>query len=433
MKKKIGFVGLGKLGLPVSLAIEAKGYQISGYDISKSVKNIIYKKKYPYQEKYVNDLLKNTKIKIEPLKEVVLNSELIFLAVQTPHHKKYEGITRIPKTRKDFDYKYLISSIKSIINIIKKNKKKKIHLTVISTVLPKTFDEKILPIIKPFKKNISVAYNPFFIAMGSVIDDFLNSEFILFGSDNNLTIQKFKKFYSTINSSSFFSTTIQNAELIKVLYNTFISTKIAFINNAMELCHKIPNTNIDVISNALSLGSKRIISNMYLKGGMGDGGSCHPRDNIALSYLSKKLKNKFNFFDFIMKQRELSTEWLSDLIKKNSKGRKIIILGKAFKANTNMVEGSPSILLANLLNEKKIKSFTWDPYIDKITYKKFLIKNKIDKNKKLFFIATAHNAFFNFKFDRNSKVIDPWGIIRNNQADNLISLGRDRYATENIT
>ena len=124
MKKKIGFVGLGKLGLPVSLAIEAKGYQISGYDISNNVKDIIYKKKYPYQEKYVNDLLKNTKIKIEPLKEVILKSELIFLAVQTPHHKKYEGITRIPKTRKDFDYKYLISSIKSIINIIKKNKKK---------------------------------------------------------------------------------------------------------------------------------------------------------------------------------------------------------------------------------------------------------------------------------------------------------------------
>ena len=416
----------------MSLAIEAKGYQISAYDISPKVNEIISKKKYPYQEKYVNDLLQNSNISIEPLKNVVLNSELIFLAVQTPHHKKYEGVTRIPKTRKDFDYKYLISSIKSIIAIIKKNKNKKIHLTIISTVLPKTFDEKILPLIKPYRKNISIAYNPFFIAMGSVIDDFLNSEFILFGSDNNLTIKKFKKFYSTINSSSFFSTTIQNAELIKVLYNTFISTKIAFINNAMELCHKIPNTNIDVISNALSLGNKRIISNMYLKGGMGDGGSCHPRDNIALSYLSKKLNNKFNFFDFIMKQREASTEWLANLIHKNSKGRKILILGKAFKANTNMIDGSPSILLSNLLKEKKIKSFSWDPYTDEISYKKFLIKNNLVNHKKIFFIATAHNKFIDFKFEKNSTVIDPWGIIGKNQVDDLISLGRNIYNNENF-
>ena len=424
MKKKIGFVGLGKLGLPVSLAIEAKGYKILGYDISKKVNDIILKKKYPYQEKYVDELLKNTKIKIETLNDVILKSELVFLAVQTPHHKKYEGITRIPETRKDFDYKYLISSIKNIIKIIKKNKKKKIHLTIISTVLPKTFDEKILPLIRPYRENISIAYNPFFIAMGSVIDDFLNSEFILFGSDSSITTKKYKKFYSTINSSSFFSTTIQNAELIKVLYNTFISTKISFINNAMELCHKIPNTNIDVISNALSLGSKRIISNMYLKGGMGDGGSCHPRDNIALSYLSNKLKNKFNFFDFIMKQREFSTEWLSQLIKQNSKGRKVIILGKAFKANTNMVDGSPSVLLSNLLKEKKIKSYSWDPHIDEISYEKFLIQNKILNHKKLFFIATAHNKFIDFKFDKDSKVLDPWGHIGKNQAADLISLGR---------
>ena len=217
-----------------------------------------------------------------------------------------------------------------------------------------------------------------------------------------------------------------------MLYNTFISTKIAFINNAMELCHKIPNTNIYVISNALYLGNKKININMYLKGGMGDGGSCHPRDNIALSYLSKKLNNKFNFFDFIMKQREASTEWLANLIHKNSKGRKILILGKAFKANTNMIDGSPSILLSNLLKEKKIKSFSWDPYTDEISYKKFLIKNNLVNHKKIFFIATAHNKFIDFKFEKNSTVIDPWGIIGKNQVDDLISLGRNIYNNENF-
>jgi UDPglucose 6-dehydrogenase len=171
---------------------------------------------------------------------------------------------------------------------------------------------------------------------------------------------------------------------------------------------------------------------MYLKGGMGDGGSCHPRDNIALSYLSKKLKNKLNFFDFIMKQREASTEWLVNLIHQHAKGRKIVILGKAFKANTNMIDGSPSVLLSNLLKEEKIKSFTWDPHIDTISYKQFLVKNNIINHKKLFFIATAHHKFINFKFEKNSKVLDPWGLIGNNQADTLISLGRNINVNDNI-
>ncbi|MDC3031049.1 nucleotide sugar dehydrogenase [Candidatus Pelagibacter sp.] len=431
MVRKIGFVGLGKLGLPVSLAIEAKGYKVIGFDISPSIKKILLEKKYPYQEKYVNNLLKKTKLEVHTLEKTILETDIVFLAVQTPHNKKYEGITRIPNTRKDFDYNYLISSIKNIIKIIKKHKKKKIYLSIISTVLPKTFDEKILPLIKPYRKNISISYNPFFIAMGTVIDDFLNSEFILFGSDDFKSSQKFKKFYSTLNSSHFFSTTIQNAELIKVLYNTFISTKLAFINNAMEICSKIPNTNIDVITNALSLGNKRIISNMYLKGGMGDGGSCHPRDNIALSYLSNKLKNKFNFFDLIMKQRESSTEWLAELIKKHSKNKTIIILGRAFKANTNMTDGSPGILLINLLKEKKINCYSWDPYVDKIKYKEFLRKNNIVKNKKIYFIATAHTDFINFTFENECKVIDPWGMIKKNQVKNLISIGRD-INNENI-
>ena len=121
--------------------------------------------------------------------------------------------------------------------------------------------------------------------MGTTIDDFLYPEIILFGSENKFVSQKAQSFYRTLTSSPFFETTIENAELIKVVYNTFISTKIAYINSIAEMCHRLPNTSIDEVSRALSLSTKRIISSSYMKGGMGDGGGCHPRDNLSLIHI----------------------------------------------------------------------------------------------------------------------------------------------------
>jgi UDPglucose 6-dehydrogenase len=234
---------------------------------------------------------------------------------------------------------------------------------IISTVLPGTIRQKIKPLIGLHTK---LCYNPFFIAMGTTMKDFLEPEFILFGVDDAEAAKKTENFYRTINNSIFYKTTIENAELIKVCYNTYISTKIAFINTIMEMCHKLPGTNIDDVSNALALGSRRLMSSAYLKGGMGDGGGCHPRDNIALSWLAKKLKISFDFFEKIMIQREKQTEWYVKLIKKlKKKNDKIYILGKSFKPETNITIGSPSLLLFNLLNKKNEKIIIYDPYIDR--------------------------------------------------------------------
>ena len=125
--------------------------------------------------------------------------------------------------------------------------------------------------------------------MGTTIENFLFSEMI-YGTQKKESRSKLVRFYKTINNAPIFKTNIENAELIKVIYNTFISTKISFINSVMETCHSLPNTNVDEVSKALSLCTDRIISTKYMFGGMGDGGGCHPRDNIALSWFSKKIK-----------------------------------------------------------------------------------------------------------------------------------------------
>ena len=111
---KVGFVGLGTLGLPVALAVESKGHKVYGFDIKEEIYDQIKNRKIDYKEKHANELLKKTKIQILELSKLIKNSDIIFVPIQTPHDKKYEGISDIPKTRKDFDYRYLKNGIKMI-------------------------------------------------------------------------------------------------------------------------------------------------------------------------------------------------------------------------------------------------------------------------------------------------------------------------------
>jgi len=418
---KVGFLGLGKLGLPVALAIESKGHYVCGTDISKKTIENINEKKIEYKEIWVDEYLKNSKLDIFDIDGVVKNSDIIFVPIQTPHEEKYEGITRIPKERADFDYQFLIDGMKNLSASIDKIGKDKIVI-IISTVLPGTIRSKIKPLLSD---KIKLCYNPFFIAMGSTMRDFLHPEFVLFGVDDLNAYKVCKEFYKSITSAPLYDTTIENAELIKVAYNTMISTKIAFSNTLMELCHKLPNTNVDDVTNALKLANRRLISGYYMDGGMGDGGGCHPRDNIAMSYLSNQLNISHNWFEHIMKQRENQTDWLADLIIENSNNLKINILGKSFKAESNLTLGSPSILLKNILEEKRIRVKIWDPIIDK----KFEFYKKEyfwDSEPQLFFIGTKHEEFNKFPFYPGSVVIDPWRYLSVNKNIKLIRVGDNK-------
>ena len=418
----IGFIGLGKLGLPCALAVESRGHKVVGYDPSEQVKDIIDTKKLQYQEIWAQEHLDKSKIEIKSVEEVVGESEIIFVPIQTPHGEQFEGTTRIPDEREDFDYSYLKKGIKDLSEEIWYQQVKKVVI-IISTVLPGTIRREIKPLIEsnPYFK---LCYNPFFIAMGTTMRDFLSPEIVLFGVDDNWASKKAKKFYRTLHHSPFYDTTLENAELIKVIYNTFISTKIAFVNTVMEMCHYLPNTNVDDVTNALKMCDDRIISYKYLSGGMGDGGGCHPRDNIALSWLSDKLGLSFNWFDNIMKQREKQTDWLVDLIEETSfkykgcvDGYPIKILGKSFKPETNITTGSPSILLKNILEERGHTQVSmWDPYIDDS-------ENDSQQEPMIYFIGTKHPDFTTYSYNQGSIIIDPWRYIPNIDNCEVVLIG----------
>jgi UDPglucose 6-dehydrogenase len=414
MKEKIGFIGLGKLGLPVAMAISSKGYDVSGYDINPNVENYINDKQIPYQEVRMDELFRDFTVKFSDFKSVVKNSDIVFVPVQTPHDQLYEGITRIPETRVDFNYDALVSALTNISKVVDESDEDKI-VVIISTVLPGTIEKYIKPILSD---RIKLCYNPFFIAMGTTINDFLDPEFVLLGVDDKFAAEKVIDFYSTIHNKRVFQTSVKNAELIKVAYNTFIGMKIVYANTMMEICQKT-GCDVDQIIDAISLSDQRLISGKYLRGGMGDGGGCHPRDNIAMSWLSRELNLSHDFFNDLMLAREDQTEWLANECLKHE--RKIYILGKSFKPETNITTGSPSILLHNILKERTELVEIMDPHIDG----KDLFEREFDliDGENVFFIGTQHDLFRSLKFPKNSIVIDPFRYMPDQENSKLIKIG----------
>ena len=410
----IGFVGLGKLGLPCALAIDAVDeHSVKGYDPDERIQDYLNKGEIPYREEGTEELLKKHNISFTNLKEVIESSEIIFVPIQTPHDPLYDGVTRLPETRIDFDYSYLVEGLKQISKVLDDLQEERI-VVVISTVLPGTIESQIKPILS---KYVRLCYNPFFIAMGTTINDFLNPEFVLMGIDDKDAAEKLKLFYKTLHDKEVFECTLDEAELIKVSYNTFITMKICLANTVAEMSHKLNNINSDIVMDALKLANQRLISDKYLNGGMGDGGGCHPRDNIALSWLSQKVDLSYDWYENLMISREKHTEWLAELTIQKSieKQMEIFILGKSFKKETNLTNGSPAYLLKNLIEEKNHKTKIYDPFID----------NQVEEfnDPSVFFIATNHEVFKDINFPAGSVVIDPWRMIDEQERVELISIG----------
>lgn len=312
---KIGFVGLGKLGLPCAVAIESKGHQVIGYDKNPNIKDYIKKGEIPYREKGM-EILKKSKIKVESLETVVEQSDIVFVAVQTPHDPLYEGQYPMPKTTKDFNYSYLKKAVKDISHIISEMNRD-VVVCIISTVLPGTMDKKILPLIKNVP-GMKIVYNPFFIAMGTTIDDFLNPEFVLIGVHDKPAADLLQVFYkSVVNDPLFKIMDIRSAEATKVLYNTYITQKIVFANAVGELCEATGADANSVIS-AITSGNRRIISSMYMQPGMGDGGGCLTPGQEIITYKGIKNIEDVEIGDFVLTDKGRFKEVISIFERKYS-------------------------------------------------------------------------------------------------------------------
>lgn len=402
----IGFVGLGKLGFPVALAVESKGMKVWATDPDPSgrIGHDLTMGRLSYKEDGADALLPGSKIALSSLQSVVRQSDLILVPVQTPHDQRYEGTTSLPTDRKDFDYTFLIKAVTELnAEIVRLGKPKTV--AIISTVLPGTIEREIKPLLSPLFK---LCYNPFFIAMGSTIRDFTDPEFVLLGVDDPEAAAVMTQFYATIHGQPVFRTSIKNAELIKVCYNTYISLKIAYANTVMEISHKV-GADCDQVIDAISLADRRLMSPAYLRGGMGDGGACHPRDNIAMSWLARKLGLSCDLFETAMVARQSQTEWLASLIYQKAALTKlpVVLYGESFKENSNITTGSPALLLSHILDSFEVKHTILDPFTKPAV-------THLIRPAEVAFISTKHKAWQIVHFGAGSVVIDPFRYLHTN-------------------
>jgi len=395
----IGFIGLGKLGLPCAEEMATK-HNVFGYDIYPRTSN---------------------SVKIcDSVKEVCESADIIFLAVQTPHDKKYDGSEPICHLEnKDFDY----TVVKEILTELNEHLTKDKLVTLISTVLPGTTRREFMPLVK----NYRFIYNPYLIAMGSVRWDMVNPEMVIIGTEDGSTTGDAQilidQVYAPImkNDPQYHVGTWDEAESIKIFYNTFISTKVGLANMIQDVALKNGNIDVDVVTNALQGATMRITGPKYMKAGMGDAGPCHPRDNIALRYLAERLDLGYDLFNAIMSAREIQAENLAKFLVAHAKLKQsdIIIHGKAYKPDVEYIDGSYSTLVGYYVEQH----YKTPIYVDPLTEETNLEKvNGV--------VLLAHNAQVTYgytgtKFERKlycelesgSIVVDPWREFQTTRDD----------------
>ena len=402
---EVGFIGIGKLGMACAETMASK-HTVTGYDI------------YPRS---------STKIKIATqLEDAVLGKDLVFIAVQTPHDPVYGGDQPITHLKnKDFDYTIVNDVLRQVNAVATPDQ----LVVLISTVLPGTTRREL-------KNNITNArfiYNPYLIAMGSVEWDMVNPEMVIIGTEDGSETGDAKlltDFYNTLmeNDPRYVVGTWDEAECIKVFYNTFISAKIGIVNMIQDVAVKQGNINVDVVTKALADSTMRIMGPKYMTAGMGDAGPCHPRDNIALRYLAENLDLGYDMFDTIMKAREIQAKNMARYIYDNRGGLPVYIHGKAYKPGVAYLEGSYSLLIGYYLNQMGIVP----EYIDPLTEE----RNPVSVRG---CILLAHNQQITYgyagvdseqklycEFEDGSIVIDPWRKFATPKNIKVIHYGNTR-------
>jgi len=356
---KIGIIGTGFVGLSLAAVLGSLKFKVLAIDSDLEKIKKIKEGITPFYEPDLEPLLKKGLDYLEvssSIEKGVNECDFIFICVGTPIGKNGEiDLSNIKKVAKKIGMSLVISKNNPII-IIK------------STVVPGT-NQIIKNLItknsrKTPGKHFGLVSNPEFLREGKAIEDTLKPHILVIGGENKVDVNKVKKMYKKIFPKNIptITTNPQTAEMIKYANNSFLATKISFINQISNICQSIPGTNIDDISKAIGIDPR--IGNQFLNAGPGFGGSCLPKDLQALISFSKQIGTSSIFLKAIQKTNNLQVENLLNMIKEmltNLKDRKITILGLSFKENTDDIRESVSIKLIKKLISNKSKIIVHDP------------------------------------------------------------------------
>ena len=353
---KLCMIGTGYVGLVSGACFSDLGNSVICVD--KDTKKIDNLKKgiMPIYEPGLDELVKKNhmsgKLKFTSnLKESVIKSDIIFICVGTPTKRNSNAadLTQIYKLAKEIS-KYV----------------KKFKIIIAKSTVPVTTSDKIEKIIskKVSKKLFAIVSNPEFLREGEAIRDFNYPDRVVIGTDNLRANKILKTLYSPLISkgATYFHTSRRAAELIKYSSNSFLATKITFINEISNLCEKI-NVNVEDI--AIGMGLDKRIGSRFLRAGPAYGGSCFPKDTRAITSTADKYNINLSLIKSVIKSNENRSNVLlkrvSKILKNKFKNKLVCFLGVTFKSNTDDMRESASLKMIPFLSKKGIKIRYFDP------------------------------------------------------------------------
>ncbi|HEY3541218.1 MAG TPA: nucleotide sugar dehydrogenase [Gaiellaceae bacterium] len=356
--KTLTVVGLGKLGSPMVACLASKGFDVIGVDVDEQKVATIGDGHAPVFEPQLGELLAENRERISATTDLgaaVLQSDLTFIVVATPSDENG-----------GFSLKWVLPACETIGAALAE--KDGFHTVVLtSTVMPGSTEAEVVPALerasgKTCGVDFGVCYSPEFIALGSVIRDFLHPDFLLVGESDDRAGAMLEALYRRVveTDAPVARMSFVNAELAKLSVNTFVTTKIAYANMLARMCERLPGADVDVVTDAIGLDTR--IGRKYLRGAISYGGPCFPRDNVALATLARELGAPAFVAEATDSANRDGIERLADLAETRiPDGGTVAVLGLSYKPNTDVVEEAPGMLLVRALARRGVDVVAYDP------------------------------------------------------------------------
>jgi UDPglucose 6-dehydrogenase len=358
MVQSISVVGLGKLGSPLAACFAARGFDVHAVDADAQKIDAINRGVPPVHEPGLAELLRESKGRLKASRDTekaLRDTGATFIVVGTPSEP--DG---------GFSLRNVLPVCEAIGRVLRG--KQGFHLVVLtSTVMPGSTGSDVKAALerssgKRCGEDFGLCYSPEFIALGTVIRDFYFPDFLLIGESDPRSGEMLAEIYGRVckNSPKIARMNFINAEITKLAVNTFITTKISYANMLARLCERLPEADVNVITDALGLDTR--IGPKYLKGAVSYGGPCFPRDNRAFAALATQAGAFSDLAEATDRFNRAQIKWLADLVRRHFSGvGSIGILGLTYKPDTDVVVESFGLLLAQELSAAGLSVVAYDP------------------------------------------------------------------------
>lgn len=356
-RPRLSVIGLGKLGSPMAACFAARGFEVVGVDVNEQFVEAINDGRAPVFEPQLQEMIDEGRERLRATTDTraaVAETDVTFMIVPTPSGE--DGT---------FSIEFVLEACEHVGAGLRD--KEGYHVVVLtSTVMPGATEGPVREALesasgKQMGRDFGLIYSPEFIALGSVVHDFLNPDFLLVGESDERAGDTIERIYAQTvdNDAPHARMNFVNAELAKISVNTYVTTKITFANMIARICERLPGADVDVVADALGRDTR--IGRKYLTGAIAYGGPCFPRDNVALGALARSLGAPATLAEATDRANRNETHILADLVESQLGEGPVAVLGLSYKPNTNVVEESPGLHLVRELATRGREVVAYDP------------------------------------------------------------------------